>query len=95
MCRAVHLESDDHPPLARSFDLKNFNHGPIPRFDTPHDILVNIQGILSGFLQEDLVRYRADVGFAICASGLGWIGEIALRDEVAAELLGGIGRDRA
>lgn len=51
----IHLEPDDHPPLARPFYLKHFNHRSIPALDTPHNILVYLQSIVSGLLQEDLV----------------------------------------
>ena len=61
----IHLEPDDHPPLARPFYLKHFNHRSIPTLDTPHYILVYLQSIVSGLLKEDFIRNCADVGLAI------------------------------
>lgn len=89
----VHLEPNNHPPLPSPLNLEHLNHRPIPRLHAPQDVLVYLQRIFRRLLQERFIRYSADVGFAICACGFGWIGEIAFGDEVATELLGCIGRD--
>jgi hypothetical protein len=90
----IHFEADDHPPLAGSLYFKYFNYRSIPALDAPHDILVYFESIFCGLLQEDLVRYCADVGLAVGATVAGrLIGKVAFRAEVATELLGRAGRD--
>jgi hypothetical protein len=89
----IHFEPNNHPSLARSFYFEHFNHRAISALDAPHDILVDLQCVICGFLQEDLVRYSANVGFAIGTSRRWLIGEIALGDKIATELLRRSGGD--
>jgi len=38
---AIHLESNNEPPLACSFNFENLDQRPIPVLNTPDDILVD------------------------------------------------------
>lgn len=104
--RPTHPVPNHHALLARAFDVKHLNNGSIPAFDVPQHFLVDIQRVLSDFLEERGVGDGADVGAAVgeccCAPFVGFgflirrLGEGregTFGDEVAAELLGGAGGD--
>ena len=82
------LETDDDPPLPAVFDLKQLNDRPTPSLDFAHDLLVNVQRVVRGLLQETFIRDTANIRQPIVELGWTTSGESALGDKVASELLG-------
>jgi hypothetical protein len=81
------LVSNDHSPLARTFDFKDFDDGAVSIFDTGHDRLVDIERIFRGFFQKGLVGYASNQGVAgiVFLRGIFW--EDTSGDEVTTQLL--------
>ena len=85
----AHLIADDDAPFPAALDFVELENGAVALKHIPHDILIEIEGVFGGLVEEDLVADVADVDLGVGAVDVGKIGgEGAARDEVATELLG-------
>ena len=89
----AHLVTNNDSPLPRTFDLVEFEDRAKTTAleDVVHDRLVNFEGIFRRFLEEERIRYSADIDLFRGGILLEWIRgngrEVALRDKVAAQRL--------
>lgn len=65
LARPAHLVPNHKPALPRALHRELLDHGPVPFLDVPHHLLVDLERVLGGFLEEHGVRDRADVSCAM------------------------------
>ena len=87
MLGSAHPISDDDPAFPGALDLEELNDGSVALEDIPHDILIQIEGVFGGLVEEGLVTDGTNVDLAVRKIDFGKIGgERAARDEVAAQM---------
>ena len=70
--RSPSLVADYETFLPASLDFKYFHHGTIAGFDVPENILIDFEGVVRRFFEENRIRDSPDIGLA--AKRLGRLG---------------------
>ena len=70
--RSPSLVPDNETFLPASFNFKDLHHGTVTRLDVPKDVLVDLEGVFRGLLEENGIGNSPDVGFPVkCLGRLG------------------------
>lgn len=63
--RSSHLVTNHDSPFSRTLNLEHLDHWTEPSLDVPHHILVDVQSVLGGLLEENLIGNKANVGLPV------------------------------